>query len=231
MRTFLIALALLGPASLLSAQPVAEPTPGPAPEPAAVVFVTGLSTGASETGPLVGAVVSKGLTPRLTIEGQAAWLDRGPGMNGATAMGSLLVNLVDPDQSIVPFLALGGGIYHMALDMDRPGMFGRYGWMDGPGMMGSMWYGPGAMVGTGPLPWPDHVPQFYARRLGGVTPPLDGRWHMRSFTDPMVVLGGGVRIDLGPRFFVRPDARALMIFGGGDTTTVGTFNIGLGVRF
>ncbi len=231
MRTFFIAIALLAPMSLASAQPVAETAPGPAPEPASVAFVAGLSTGSSETGPLLGAVVSKGLTPRLTIEGQAAWLDRGPGMHSATAMASLLINLVDPDQSMVPFLALGGGIYHMAVDMDRPGMFGRYGWRDGPGMMGSMWYGPGAMVGTGPLPWPDHVPQFYARRVGGVTPPLDGRWHMRSFTDPMVAVGGGVRMDLGQRFFVRPDARALIVFGDGDTATVGTLSIGLGVRF
>jgi hypothetical protein len=141
------------------------------------------------------------------------------------------VNLVEPDRPVVPFVALGGGIYHASFDMGRPGMFGHYGWRDGPGMMGSMWYGPGAMVGTGPLPWPDHVPQFYARRLGGVTPPLDGRWHMRSFTDPMVVVGGGVRIDLGQRFFVRPDARALIVFGDGDTHTVGMLNIGVGVRF
>lgn len=132
---------------------------------------------------------------------------------------------------MVPFLALGDGIYHMAVDMDRPGMFGRYGWRDGPGMMGSMWYGPDPMVGTGPLSWPDHVPQFYARRLGNVAPPLDGRWLMRSFTDPMVAVGGGVRMDLGQRFFVRPDARALMVFGDGDTATVGTFSIGQGVRF
>jgi hypothetical protein len=231
MRTFFVALTLLAPMSLASAQPVAETAPGPAPEPASVVFVGGLSTGSSETGPLFGAVVSKGLTPRLTIEGQAAWLDRGPGAMAATAFGSLLVNLVDPDRTVVPFAALGGGIYHASFDMGRPGMFGHYGWRDGPGMMGSTWYGPGAMFGTGPLPWPNHVPQFYARRLGGVTPPLDGRWHMRSFTDPMVVVGGGVRIDLGPRFFVRPDARALIVFGDGETHTVGMLNIGVGVRF
>ena len=231
MRTFFAALTLLAPLSLASAQPVAETSPAPVPEPVSVLFVSGIATGSSQTGPLLGGVISAGLAPRLTVEVQAAWLDRGPGTMAATALGSLLVNLVDPDRPVVPFAALGGGVYHASFDMGRPGMLGRYGWMDGPGMMGSTWSGPGAMFGTGPLPWPDHMPQFYARRLGGVTPPVDGRWTTRSFTDPMVSVGGGVRIDLGRRFFLRPDARALVVFGDGETHTVGMLNIGVGIKF
>jgi len=232
MRTIPVAIALLAAASLASAQPVTETAPGSAPEPAAVAFVTGLSAGGSETGPVFGAVVSKGLTSRLTIEGQAAWLGRGSGVTGMTAFGSLLANLVDPANRVVPFVAVGGGVYHTSFDMGRPGMFGRYGWMEGPGMMGGgAWYGPGAMSGTGPLPWPDHVPQFYARRMGDITPPADGRWETRSFTDPMLSLGGGARIDLGRRFFLRPDARALVVLGDGETSTVGVFNLGIGIRF
>jgi hypothetical protein len=230
MRTVLVALAILAAPSVAAAQPVSETPPAPAPEPASVVFVTGVSTGASETGPLLGAAFSVGLTPRLTFEVQGAWLDRGPGAMGGVGFGSLLVNLVDPDRAFVPFAAVGGGIYHASFDMGRHGMFGRFSWMDGPGM-GATWYGPGAMAGAGPLPWPDHVPQFYARRLGSVTPPLDGRWPTRSFTDPMVAVGGGARIDLGRRFFLRPDARALVVFGDGDTQTIGMLNVGLGIRF
>lgn len=231
MRTLLVALSLIAVSAQATAQPATETPPAPAPEPVSVLFVTGVSTGSSETGPLLGAAISAGLTPRLTFEAQAAWLDRGPGLTGATAFGSLVVNLADPDRSVVPFAALGGGVYHTAFHMGRSGMFGEYGWMGGPGMMGSTWYGPGARFGTGPLPWPDHVPQFYARRLGGVTPPLEGRWTMHSFTDPVVAVGGGARIDLGQRFFLRPDARALVVFGDGESYTVGMINIGLGFRF
>lgn len=228
--SFAVVLILTGAIPLL-AQPVPETSTGPAPEPASAVFLTGLSTGDSETGPVFGGVVSKGLTSRLTLEGQGAWLDRGPGVNAVTAFGSLVVNLTDPAERVMPFVSVGGGVYHTSFDMGRTGLFGGFGWRDGPGMMGGGWYGPGAMFGTGPLPWPGHVPQFYARRLGPMDPPLDGHWQTRSFTDPMIAVGGGVRVDIGSRVFLKPDARALVIFGDGDTYTVGLLSVGLGVKF
>lgn len=103
-----VSFVLLGGVPLL-AQPVPETAAGPASEPASVVFLTGLSTGASETGPVVGGVVSKGLTSHLTLEGQGAWLDRGSGVTGVTAFGSLVVNLTDPVERVMPFVSVGAG--------------------------------------------------------------------------------------------------------------------------
>jgi hypothetical protein len=62
-------------------------------------------------------------------------------------------------------------------------------------------------------------------------PPLDGRWQTRPLTDPMLAPGGGARIDLGSRVSLKPDARALVVFGDGDTCTAGLLTVGLGVKF
>ena len=64
-----------------------------------------------------------------------------------------------------------------------------------------------------------------------MTIPADGRWGMRSFTDPALSLGGGVRLDVSARLYVRPDARALIVIANGSTHTVGVFSLGIGYRF
>ena len=43
--------------------------------------------------------------------------------------------------------------------------------------------------------------------------------------------GGGVRLDITEKVYVKPDARALLVVGGGDTYTVGSFSVSLGYRF
>lgn len=119
-----------------------------------------------------------------------------------------------------------------------------WGVMPGPGMMGG-WpntttWGPGWMMGNfnwngavwnGPTFNVRQMPMFYANRLGSMVVPGDGRWGRRSFTDPAVSLGGGVRLDITEKVYVKPDARALLVVGGGDTYTVGSFSVSLGYRF
>jgi hypothetical protein len=123
---------------------------------------------------------------------------------------------------------------------------GGQGWgaMPGAGMMGG-WpagqsFGPGWMMGgfawnnsavTGPTFAGSQMPMFYARRVGALTAPSDGRWHMQSFTDPALSFGGGVNIALTNSLYVRPDLRALTIIGGGDAYTIGSATFGLGYRF
>jgi hypothetical protein len=51
-----------------------------------------------------------------------------------------------------------------------------------------------------------------------------------SSTDGAVTIGGGIRIDLGHGLFVRPDLRAIVVFGE-DTRTLGVLNVGVGYRF
>jgi hypothetical protein len=75
------------------------------------------------------------------------------------------------------------------------------------------------------------MPHFYGARLAGqpgAQEPYDGQ---RSFTDPVVSLGGGLRIDLGSRLYLRPDARALVVVSSDETNTFGLFTVNFGYRF
>lgn len=232
MRGFMSVLLVLAAGPAARAQPPAEERPGTAPvEPVAIAVTAAVSVGASHVGPAVGAALSAGLTPRLSIEAQVALLDRGPGATAAAGLGGLLVHFAESRARVVPFAALGIGLYHARFRMGGTGMFGRYGWTTPPGPGMGVWYGPAGASGTGPLPWPAHVPRFYAARAGEVQPPLDGRWPTRSFTDLMAAMGAGARVELGGRLFLRPDARALVIFGNGDTHAVSVLSIGVGARF
>lgn len=62
------------------------------------------------------------------------------------------------------------------------------------------------------------MPMFYARRFGAMSTPAAGRGHMPGFTNPAVSVGGGVRLDLTHRLYVRPDVRAITVFGGETPT-------------
>jgi hypothetical protein len=75
------------------------------------------------------------------------------------------------------------------------------------------------------------MPDFYARRLGPMNVPFGDAWDTRTFTDPAVSLGGGVRFNVIEHLMVRPDIRALVVFANGETNTVGVFGVQLGYRF
>jgi hypothetical protein len=53
----------------------------------------------------------------------------------------------------------------------------------------------------------------------------------RAGVDAVISLGGGVRWDVGARFFVRPDLRALVIPGRRPARTRGLFTLAVGWRF
>ncbi len=72
---------------------------------------------------------------------------------------------------------------------------------------------------------------FYARRLGALDLPRGGQWGTRDSTDPALSIGGGLRFNVTDRLMVRPDARALVVFGDGLTHTVGVFIVHVGYRF
>ncbi|MGE3276186.1 MAG: hypothetical protein AB7O67_13825 [Vicinamibacterales bacterium] len=243
MRRIVVTLAaLLVSASAGFAQTVVETPPAVPPEPVTIFGAATLAAGGHHTGAGVGGTLTAGVTDRLSLEGQVQWLDRGPGSSAVAALGSVLVRLAPGREDASPYLALGGGMYSAAFDMGMQGMFGGYGWVGGPGVgMGGMgpgfgygqgtWYGPGGMFGTGPLPWPDHVPAFYRTRMGNLEPPVNGAWDSRRFTDPALSLGGGASLAVGRHLVLRPDVRALVVFGDGRTQTIGLFNLGVGFRF
>lgn len=182
--------------------------------PVAVSAIGGASVGTRHTGAAAGLTLSVDLSDRVSLEGRSVYFDRGPGQSAMDVNASVLVDLV-ADRKVVPYVSVGGGVYRAMVDLGNQ----RF-----SGMMGGFASGDStAAVGL--------MPMFYAGRVSALTAPAGGRWHMQGFTDPAVSVGGGVRLDLTNRIYVRPDVRAVTIIGGGDTYTVGSFTISVGYRF
>ena len=217
------------------------------PEPRTTISVTaGAASGSSDTGVALGGSVLFDATERLAVEGAAAYLGRGKGADAFTLGGSLLVNLLPSSQPTVPYVAIGGGLYRASFDLANPRFLGPAGsqFVPGnticasPGVGFGRGPGMGFGAGTGTCPatatgyWGvGAMPNFYARRLGPLAFPSGGMWERANFTDPALSVGGGVRFNLTDRVTVRPDARALVVFGDGRTHTLGVFGVNLGYRF
>ena len=59
----------------------------------------------------------------------------------------------------------------------------------------------------------------------------EGRSGRRSFDDPALNLGAGMRIRLGKRWSLRQDARAQLVMRDGEVYSVGLFTIQAGRGF
>lgn len=199
-------------------------------EKTAVYMQAGYSSGSSDMGgAALGGMLVRDLTSRLSIEASASYLGHGMGSNGLSASAALLVHLRPTAEKAVPYLAAGGGLYRASFYMGN----GRFG---GPmNMGGSMMDGFGMMgLGSAPAgtPWSyGQMPHFYGSRLANRTGTQGPYYGDRSFTDPAISLGGGIRIDVGSRLYLRPDARALLVTSRGDMNTVGVLSVNLGYRF
>lgn len=218
-------------------------TPAPAQESrVAVSGAVGTATNSADTGLAAGAALLFDAHERIALEAQGAFLQRGAGADAFTLAGSILLNLVPAGRQVVPYLAAGGGVYHVSFDLDRPRFLGPTGLQFGPGAQvcaapgTGFGAGPGFASGTCPTNAAGYwgvgaMPSFYAGRLGALTFPRGGAWGTRSFTDPAVTLGGGLRFDIGEHLVVRPDARAVLVLADGDTHTLGVFVLHVGFRF
>lgn len=217
-------------------------------EPQAAVSVTaGAASGSSDTGVVLGGSVLFDATERLAIEATSAYLGRGEGADGFMFNGSLLVNLRRSTQRVVPYAAIGGGLYRVSFDLANPRFLGPVGTQFSPGSTvcaspgTGFGRGPGSGFGEGTGTCPataagywgvGAVPDFYARRLGPLAFPAGGvAWEKADFTDPTLTVGGGIRFNLTDRVMVRPDVRALVIFADGKTHTIAVFGVNLGYRF
>ena len=226
LRTVLV-LACAG----LPATAIAEGTRGAATEQKTVIYMqTGYSSGPSDMGSVAfGGLLVRDLTPRFSAEAAASYIGHGMGATGLSASAALLIHLRPGHDRAVPYLVAGAGVYRASFDMSD----GRF---NGPMNMGSSMMDGFGMMGMGSAPgaatW-DHgqMPHFYGRRLAN-TPGMHGPYTgHRSFTDSAISLGGGIRIDVGSRLYLRPDARALVVTSSGDMNTVGVVTINLGYRF
>jgi opacity protein-like surface antigen len=214
------------------------------PGPVSVVFDGGLAAGSPGAGPAVGGRLTFDLNDRVGIEAAGSWAGRGSGADATSVTASLLVNLTNRDRKAVPYATLGGGFHRATFHMGDRRFLGMMGpqyagtqlvpvaGMHGVGMMEGY-----AGSGTWTEPWSGptwdlgQMPMFYLRRMGVMQVPSDGRWGMRTFGDPALSVGGGVRMNVTERVFVRPEARALVAFADGRSLTTGLFTVGLGYRF
>lgn len=213
----------------------------------AIAVMAGAASGSSDTGVALGGSVLFDATERLAIEAAGAYLGRGEGADAFTLNGSLLVNLLPSTQRVVPYAAVGGGLYRVSFDLAHPRFLGPAGTQFSPGSTvcaspGTGFgrgQGAGFGAGTGTCPatavgyWGvGAMPDFYARRLRPQAFPAGGSgWEKANFTDPALSLGGGIRFNLTDRVMVRPDVRALVIFADRKTHTLGVFTVNLGYRF
>ena len=191
--------------------------------PVSVVFDGGLAAGSGGAGPAVGGRLTFDLSDRVAIEGAGTWAGRGSGADAGSVTASLLINLTRADRKTVPYAAIGVGWYRAMFGMGDRRFFGMMQGYTGSGMWTEPWSGSTWDV--------SQMPMFYLERMGTVQLPADGRWGMYSFGDPAVSVGGGVRIDVSERVYVRPEFRALVALADGRSSTTGMFTVGLGYRF
>jgi hypothetical protein len=155
----------------------------------------------SSAGGMLGGTILRDLTDRVSVEFLGGYLDRGR-THGVTGMGQFLVNLTDKGK-MIPYVSAGGGAYRTTRDDD--------------------------LVVIQPLPNPVVVRQ--GRRIIVNPSPPSTTTLSRHSTDPALSLGGGLRLDLGPRFFARPDARLMMVMRDGQNELFGLFTFDVGLRF
>jgi hypothetical protein len=190
----------------------AEDAPGGRGFAPVVSIRAGLASGEGATGALLGGSIRFGLAPRLTLELSGDYLDRGRGASGGSALASLLIALRPTSQKVVPFVAVGGGVFFS--NAERGLAF--------PGQGG---YGPGPMGGRHPL-WDDG-------RGNEFVPDVRGSFYgwRGDSTVGALSAGGGIRVDLGHDLSVMPDARALVVLRDGHAETIGVLSVSLGYRF
>jgi hypothetical protein len=212
----------------------------------AVAFAGGIGSTVSTTGVALGGTALYDLNDRLSVEAQGTYLDRGRAAEAFSATGSLLVNLVPRDRRIVPYAAAGGGVHRAEFDLGDPRFLGPVGPEFAPGTAvcpapgSGIGFGPGGGFGAGDGScngtavgyWGvGQMSNFYARRLGMLTVPAGTGWERRSFVDPAATLGGGIRFNVSEHLMIRPDVRALLVFGDGDTHAMTVFVFNVGYRF
>lgn len=196
-------------------------------------------------GASLGGTIVTDLNSRLALEATGTYHGQGMGADGVSASANLHVLLRPRTERTVPYVTIGGGVYRTSFDMGNARFngpmngsagngAGSYG--SGYGMMGGAYGGYGMMGAGYPATGGNwnygSMPMFYGSRMGAMSFGPDGRpYGQRSFTDPAVSVGAGLRIDLGSRLVLRPDGRALVVLADGDSRTVGVFTLNVGYAF
>lgn len=206
-RTIVVTVAAMLSASSAAAQSDLTPR-------TAAALVGGFGSTTSMTGIAVGGSILFDATKQLSFEAQGTYLDRGAGRDALSVNGSVVANVLPASRRVVPYGAVGVGVYRAWFNLDNPRLRNQ---MQVPS--GSMRDVSG------------RVSDFYARRLGMMRVPADGVLGTRHFTDPAMTLGGGVRFNVNERIMVRPDVRALIVAAEGAVHTMAIFGLHAAYRF
>lgn len=225
-RCFRYRVPLLCAAAVAACAPLARAeaasTPGSDRRPA-FYLQAGFATASPHVrGATLGGSLLVDLNPRLAVEGSGMYMDRGVGASAASLSADLLLNLVSRDESGVPYLLAGGGLFRASFDT-------RNARFSGPAPSGEMGRGRYRHVMEGQPPGWDlgEVPQFYSDRVETLIA-QEGRSGSRSFNDPALSVGAGVRIRVGRSWSARQDARALLLIRSGRVYPVWVLTIHLG---
>ena len=197
------------------------------PYPTAFSVVGGLSVGTSQTvgrqlfglgdagegsGFAVGGTLAHDLSPRLTFEATGLYMDRSSSAWSVDT--GLRLNLRPTSESIVPYFAVSGGVYSERVQTD----FGAL-------VEGVEDIEPVLDVIAHLIP---QVANIYGLvETAGSSLPFDTH---RTHTSGLLTFGGGIVFASGEHVFVRPDARAQVLFGD-DTHVMGRFTVNVGYRF
>ena len=101
---------------LLSNQVSAQQAAPPEPQRATTLNVfAGAATDAAETGLAVGMAMGWDATPRLALEGNGSWFDRGEGANAFAAAAKLQLRIRSV-RPVVPFVEAGVGLHRAWFD-------------------------------------------------------------------------------------------------------------------
>jgi hypothetical protein len=176
-------------------------------------------------GATVGGSLLVDLNRRLAVEGSGLYLDRGAGASAASLSAGLVVNLGSRDESAVPYLVAGVGLYRASFDTRNA----RFAGPAPSGEMGIRRYR--HVMEGGPPGWDlGELPPFYADRVESLIA-REGRSGSRSFSDPALSVGAGVRIHLGRGWSARQDVRAQLLMRSGEVYPMWVFTIHIGRGF
>lgn len=205
--------------------------PAGLPHPLAADISGGVAAGHGQTRANLGGAFTFDVSDRIAVEARGVRITRAAGESGFQITGTLLMTLARTSRADV-YVAAGGGLSHVSFDMGDARLFGPMNGQYAVGMSFAAMPGrSGFVMMNGATYAASAMPQFYANRLGTMTVAPGGQWGSRSFTDPAMVVGGGVKINLTPRLYVTPDVRGVVAFSGGHHATLVTMNVGFGVRF
>lgn len=211
----LVTCAVVAAASVASGQEVGVRT--------GVAVVPGAAFDSANTGPSIGGAITVELSSRFAVEGSGTYVDRGAGATALNVQAGVVANLITSNERVLPFIAAGAGVYRASFDLAAQRFFGGTGAQFGAGSS--------LCGGTAMCPY-GNMPTFYGRRLGAMnTPGIGGTWPTRTFTDPAVHLGGGVRINLTPNVFIRPEVRGLFVVADNAVESLGAVSAAFGYRF